>query len=113
MTTTSAAGIAWDLRDLYAGLDDPAIEKDLDAAQARAAKFEKAYRGKIAAAPTPALLAKALTEVEDLSEQVLRPLIYVSLDHAAKPDEPRHGARLGRTRERRTAITRHLIFFEL
>ena len=46
---TSAEGVAWDLSDLYAGLDDPKIEQDLTEAQKRAEKFEKSYRGKIAA----------------------------------------------------------------
>src|SRR3954467_7114567 len=108
MNTTSAAGISWDLSDLYAGLDDPALERDLTEAQQRAEKFEKAYRGKIAPGPTSALLAKALTELEGLSEQMDRPLIYAHLVHAAKTDEPRHGALLAKTRERRTAINKHL-----
>jgi oligoendopeptidase F len=113
MTNTSAAGVAWNLSDLYAGVDDPKIEKDLAAAQQRAEKFEKSYRNKIAPGPTTALLLKALTELEQLSEQMDRPLIYAHLVHAAKTDEPRHGALLAKTRERRTAINKHLIFFDL
>src|SRR5207245_943387 len=39
--------------------------------------------------------------------------VYASLVHAAKTDDPRHGALLSRTREQRTAINKHLIFFDL
>ena len=62
---------------------------------------------------TPALLLAALTELEGLSEQMDRPSVYAGLLHAAKTDDPRHGALLAHTRERRTAINKHLIFFDL
>jgi oligoendopeptidase F len=113
MQTTSAAGIAWDLRDLYAGLDDPQIDADLSAAQQRAERFEAAYRGKIAPGPSAGLLREAVSELESLSEQMDKPLIYAHLVHAARTDDPRHGALLAKTRERRTAINKHLIFFDL
>jgi oligoendopeptidase F len=51
--------------------------------------------------------------METLSELMDRPLIYASLVHAAKSDDPHHGAILSRTREARTAINQHLIFFDL
>ncbi len=111
--TSSADGVAWDLTDLYAGVDDPKIDADLDEAERRAARFEKAYRGKIAAGPRKATLAAAVAEMESLSELMDKPLIYASLLHAAQTADPKHGALLARTRERRTAINKHLIFFDL
>lgn len=119
MTATSASssadGIAWNLADLYAGVDDPAITRDLEAAMARAQAFEKVYRGQIAVETGPAvsLLQAALGELESLSEQMDRPAIYAGLLHAAKTDDPKHGALLSRTREQRTSINQHLIFFDL
>jgi oligoendopeptidase F len=113
--SSSADGVAWKLDDLYARPDDPRLNADLDAALRRAQTFEAQYRGKIqvpGGPPAPALLA-AMTELEGLSEQMDRPLIYASLLHAAKTDEPRHGALLSHTREQRTAINKHLIFFDL
>jgi oligoendopeptidase F len=112
---TSAAGVAWDLTDLYAGLDDPCIDRDLAGAHERARRFEASYRGQIASStgPSPETLAAALAELESLCEQMDRPLIYAHLVHAAKTDDPRHGALLARTRERRTEINKHLIFFDL
>jgi oligoendopeptidase F len=111
--TSSADGVAWDLKDLYAGVDDPRIDADLDEAQKRAEKFEKAYRGKIAAGPRKAALAAAVTELEALSELRDKPLVYAHLLHAAQTSDPKHGALLARTRERYTAINKHLIFFDL
>ena len=45
----------WNLADLYGGLDDPAIGRDLDRTDSECAAFEAAYRGKLAemaASPT-------------------------------------------------------------
>src|SRR5262249_14469936 len=39
--------------------------------------------------------------------------VYAQLLHAAKTDDPVRGALLSRTREQRTAINKHLIFFDL
>ena len=39
----------WNLDDLYSGLDDPAIKRDLDRADAECVAFEDAYKGKLAA----------------------------------------------------------------
>jgi oligoendopeptidase F len=96
-------------------VDDPALERDLAQALDRAESFEKSYRGKINTpeGPTPALLRAALEELESMSEQMDRPIICAGLLHAAKTDDPRHGALLARTREQRTLINKHLIFFDL
>src|SRR5437660_1263815 len=112
---SSADGIAWDLGELYAGADDPRLTQDLAAARRHAETFEATYRGKIAALkPDQAqLLLTAVRELEGLSEQMDRPLIYASLLHAARTDDPRHGALLSRTQEARTQINKHLIFFDL
>jgi oligoendopeptidase F len=113
--TSSADGVSWDLGDLYANVDDAGILRDLGTALGRAQAFEAAYRGKINSngGPTPELLLAAVRELESLSEQMDKPAVYASLVHAAKTDDPRHGALLSKTREQRTAINKHLIFFDL
>ncbi len=113
--TSSADGVAWDLGDLYQDLDDPQIARDLESALRRAQAFEAAYRGKVnvPGGPPPELVLGALRELEGLSEQMDRPAVYAGLLHAAKTDDPRRGALLTRTREQRTAINKHLIFFDL
>jgi oligoendopeptidase F len=113
--SSSADGVTWNLDDLYRGVDDPQIERDLSEALRRAQTFESTYRNKIDVPGGPAapFLLAALQALESLSEQMDRPVIYASLVHAAKTDDPRHGALLARTREQRTVINKHLIFFDL
>jgi oligoendopeptidase F len=113
--TSSADGVAWNLHDLYAGLDDPQIKADLATALQRAQAFESTYRGKIQSeqGPPAELLLQAVRELESLYELMDRSGVYASLVHAAKTDDPRHGALLAFTREQRTAINKHLIFFDL
>ena len=115
MPSSSADGIRWDLSDLYQGVDDPEIAKDLERAAERARHFEATYRGTIATqtGPSASHLKKAMEEFEPLSEQMDKPLVFAHLLHAACTDDPAIGALLARTREARTAINRHLIFFEL
>jgi len=42
-----------------------------------------------------------------------RPAVYAMLLHSARTDDPVRGALLSRTQEERTAINKHLIFFDL
>jgi hypothetical protein len=37
----------WNLADLYSGLDDPAIKRDLDRADVECVAFENAFKGKL------------------------------------------------------------------
>ena len=113
--TSSADGVCWDLSDLYNGIDDPKIVSDLDEAQRRAAAFEETYRGKIGLAegPKSEVMLAAIVELESLSELRDRPAVFATLVHAARTDDPKHGALLAMTRERRTVINKHLIFFDV
>ena len=38
----------WSLADLYSGIDDPAIKRDLDRIDADCVAFEEAHKGKLA-----------------------------------------------------------------
>ncbi|HEX2483942.1 MAG TPA: M3 family oligoendopeptidase [Myxococcota bacterium] len=107
-----AAGVRWDLADLYAGPDDPRIEADLDAAEARAKRFAAAHRGRVAELE-PAALAAAIDELEALQEPAARAGAYAGLLFAADTSVPRHGALLQRVQERGSAIRTELLFFQL
>jgi len=113
--SSSADGVAWDLDGLYRAVDDQQIKMDLDAALRRAQAFEQTYRGRIQVdgGPSPSMLHNALKELEELSELMDKPAVYAGLLHAAKTDDPPRGALLARTREQRTVINKHLIFFDL
>src|SRR5690606_13411451 len=73
-----AAGVTWDLSDLYAGPDDPRIERDLADALAAAQRFAERYRGRVAAL-NAAELAGALDELEALEEPAHRAGAYAQL----------------------------------
>ncbi|NBR05216.1 MAG: M3 family oligoendopeptidase [Planctomycetes bacterium] len=113
--TGGANGVAWDLKDLYSNILDPKLDKDIADAQRLAQEFEAKYRGKISALkPTDAaFLLQAIQQVESLYEIMDRPAIYASLVHAAKTDDAAHGALVAKTRETRTKINQHLLFFDL
>jgi oligoendopeptidase F len=107
-----AAGIRWDLSDLYAAPDDPAIETDLDRALTQSQSFAERHRGGVAAL-TAAELANAIDELESLNEPVVRAASYSQLVFAADTSEPRNGALMQRVQERISEIRNTLLFFEL
>lgn len=107
-----AAGVTWDLSDLYSGPDDPRLESDLAAALAAAQSFAARHRGRVAALDA-AGLAAALDELEAFEEPAHRAAAYAQLLFAADTATPRHGALLQRVQERASEIRNALVFFEL
>lgn len=106
--------VVWDLSDLYAGPDDPGIQGDCDRLLARARAFEERYRGRIAAEElTPETLRTALDDYEAINRERTRPLAYASLRFSADTSDPGRGALLQKTQVESTAISTHLIFFDL
>jgi oligoendopeptidase F len=107
-----AAGVTWDLSDLYAGPDDPRIEADLAGALDAARAFAVRYRGRVAALDASELAA-ALEDLEAFEEPAHRAAGYAQLLFAGDTSAPRHGALLQRVQERASAIRNELVFFEL
>jgi oligoendopeptidase F len=107
-----AAGVTWDLSDLYAGPDDPRIEADLAGALAAARAFAERHRGRVAALDAVELAA-AVDELEALEEPAQRAAVHAQLRFAADTANPRHGALLQHVQERATEIRNTLLFFEL
>src|ERR1700749_6366 len=60
----------WNLADLYAGLDDPAIRRDLDRIDAECVAFEDAFKGKLAELAQGAGAGSALVEVVQRYEAI-------------------------------------------
>ena len=83
MTTASPEALpTWDLSDLYAGIDDPNIQSDMDDVLARARDFEMRYKETIAVDGLSAShLATALADyLQALERRVLT-------DHADRVTE--------------------------
>ncbi len=107
----------WNLADLYAGLDDPAIKRDLDRADADCAAFEEAYKGKLAGlAGAPqggAALAEAVRRYEAIDDLMGRLGSYAGLIHAGNTVDPARTKFYGDMQERLTTASTHLLFFTL
>jgi oligoendopeptidase F len=107
----------WNLDDLYSGLDDPAIKRDLNRTDAECAVFEDAYKGKLAAlAAAPdggAALAAAVRRYEAIDDLMGRLGSFAGLVHAANTVDPARTKFYGDVQERLTAASIHLLFFTL
>ncbi|MDG6093743.1 M3 family oligoendopeptidase [Acetobacter sp. AN02] len=102
----------WDLSDLYAGIDDPAIEADLEAARVAAKDFEARYSTKIAGL-SGTELADAIELYQKTEETLGRAGSYASLMFAARTDDAETARFSQSINERLTEIYAHLLFFTL
>jgi oligoendopeptidase F len=108
----------WNLADLYGGLDDPAVQRDLDRADAESLAFEEDYRGKLGSLAdrqpeAGALLAAAVKRFEALDDLLGRLGSYAGLVHAGDTVDPVRGKFYADVQERLTAASTHLLFFVL
>ncbi|MGZ3288893.1 MAG: M3 family oligoendopeptidase, partial [Xanthobacteraceae bacterium] len=107
----------WNLADLYAGIDDPQVRRDLDRADTESIAFEEAYKGKLAGladgtAPGTAL-AEAVKRYEALDDLLGRLISYAGLVHAGNTVDPARAKFYADVQERITAASTHLLFFVL
>jgi oligoendopeptidase F len=107
----------WNLNDLYSGLDDPAIARDLDRADRECVDFENAYKGKLGdlarSAEAGAALAEAVRRYEAIDDLIGRLGSYAGLLHAGNTVDPARTKFYGDVQERVTAASTHLLFFTL
>jgi oligoendopeptidase F len=107
----------WNLADLYSGLDDPAIKRDLDKADADCVAFEEGFKGKLAdLAGSPrggAALAEAVRSYEAIDDLMGRLGSYAGLVHAGNTVDPARTKFYGDVQERLTTASTHLLFFTL
>src|SRR5215469_8283501 len=107
----------WNLDDLYSGIADPAIKRDLDRADVECAAFEDAYRGKLAgfaaAADGGVTLSAAVRRYEAIDDLMGRLSSFAGLIHAGDTLDPARTKFYGDVQERLTAASIHLLFFTL
>ena len=109
---TNPTDVRWDLSDLYAGVDDPVIEQDLQSAAAAADRLAKTYRGKIAGLDAPGVVALAEAYQECL-EQIHRVGTYAQLNWTLNTTDPARGALLQKVTEHGSRMQQQLVFIEL
>jgi oligoendopeptidase F len=109
---TGAEQVTWDLSDLYVAVDDPAIDRDLDEADARADELAQAYRGRIAELDAEGMrdLLEAYENAYELSRRVSS---YAYLNWSVYTEESATGALLQKATERASRFNQKLVFVEL
>src|SRR5260370_35680647 len=107
----------WNLADLYLGLDDPQVKRDLDRADAESVAFEQDYKGRLAAlaggAEAGSALADAIKRYEALDDLLGRLISYAGLVHSGNTVDPDRAKFYADVHERVTAASTHLLFFVL
>src|SRR5574341_581747 len=109
---TGAEEVRWDLSDLYAGADDPALDRNLDEADARAEKLGEQYRGKVASLSAAELL-EVIREYEEITETAHRIGAFAYMLWTTNTEDPAAGALLAKATERTSRLGQKLVFFEL
>lgn len=102
----------WDLTDLYAGTEAPAIESDLAEARERADALRRRFAGGLTAL-SGAELGRALADYEATDEILSKLMSYAQLVYAADMADPRKGRFYQRIQEAVSEIAAELIFFTL
>ncbi len=102
----------WDLNDLYAGVDSPELQADLERMDKDAKAFGERLRGKVAQQDGAALGA-AIAEYEAMDEVLGRIMSFAYLVYAGDMSDPENGRFLQTMQEKVTNISTHLLFFTL
>lgn len=102
----------WDLSDLYAGPEDPAIEADFARAEARAAELAERARGRVAELAADGL-AELVRGYEEVLETLGRIRSFAQLRFSVARNDPAVARFFQRVRERATAIDNRLLFVSL
>jgi oligoendopeptidase F len=111
-TLTGAEEAAWDLTDLYAGMDDPALVADLDAADAEADALDRDYRDRVGRL-TADELAEMLARYETLRERAARAGTFASLNWTQNTEDPARGALMQMVTERSSRLGQKLVWLDL
>lgn len=111
--TKSPADVpGWDLSDLYKGMDDPQIEKDLQRYKKLNAALAKNYKGKFAAI-APSDFVKALQNVEETGILGSKLGVFAYLNMVTRMKDTKAVAFYQSIDERMTDYSKPSIFFTL
>ncbi|MHB8670432.1 MAG: M3 family oligoendopeptidase [Acidimicrobiales bacterium] len=110
--TGGAEGVRWDLRPLYQGPGDPALEADLATALEESRRFSERWHGEVGMLDA-AELAEAVETLERIAERAARVGSFAFLHYCTDTRDPARGSLLQRTEEQGTAISTTTLFFGL
>nr|WP_227307668.1 M3 family oligoendopeptidase [Acidisoma cellulosilyticum] len=103
---------AWDLADLYDGVDSPALLRDLEESKSRAAAFRAAHAGKLDGLSAVAL-AGVLQQYEAIEEVLGRIMSYAQLLFSSDSSDAKISRFYQSMSEKVTEISTDLLFFTL
>jgi oligoendopeptidase F len=103
---------AWDLNDLYPGMQSADLDDAFKTAEREAKAFAKKYEGKLAGLSAKGL-ADAIASYEAQDERMTRIMSYAGLLHAGDQLNPETSAFYQNAQERITTISGHSLFFTL
>ena len=103
---------AWDLTDLYGGIDDPSIASDLDALAQETAAFRRDCENRLADFDGRRFAA-AIGRIEEFADRLGRVEAYAELVSSVRQDDPLVARFNQDAAERVNGVRRDLIFFEL
>ncbi|MCK0208341.1 M3 family oligoendopeptidase [Starkeya koreensis] len=107
----------WNLTDLYPAIDSPELQADLEAAAAKCAAFEEAYKGRLAdildGADAGGQFAVIVTRYEKIEDLLGRLYSYAGLVYSGDTTDPVRAKFYGDVQEKLTEASTHLLFFTL
>ncbi|CAO3422893.1 M3 family oligoendopeptidase [Azospirillum doebereinerae] len=103
---------AWDLSDLYPGVDSPELKADLDRMETESKAFRERYAGKLATLDGDALAA-AIRAYEGIDETLSRAMSFAGLVYNGNMVDPAIAKFYQSAQERVNGISANLIFFTL
>lgn len=109
---TGAENVIWDLSVFYTGVDDPAIQRDMDAVNAEVDQFAAQYKGRIAELDAEEMMdaIKALESIYDRSGRIGN---FAHLMFSTDTADPRNGALVQKITEYGAQINQKILFFDL
>jgi oligoendopeptidase F len=110
--TAPAQHITWDLTDLYAGVDDPALAADMTKAEKQAEAYAEKYRGRIGSL-SAAELVQSLEEMAELEELDARLGTFAYLMYSTDTGDPQRGALVQKYQEFTARLGQTLVFATL
>ncbi len=110
--TTGAEEVVWDLSIFYSGVDDPAIQRDMDVVAHDVQAYVEKYRGRVAQL-TAAEFVQAMQMYEALIDQGGRIQSYANLTFTTDTSNPAYGALVQHVTEWISALQQQTIFFNL
>ncbi len=103
---------SWDLSHLYAGLEDPQIDKDMAWCLEEAQALETAYKGKVGSIPAGEF-GQLMQRMEALSETLYKVLNFANLSYQTALTDPEVSRFRAIQSEKAAQISSHTLFHDL